>query len=72
MATFAVAAAAAAVAVAVVEDDDVRKYCLLLPLSSMTSTRPGFSCSMEGTWLARTPISPETAGMLTWTTSWDL
>lgn len=51
---------------------DVRKYCLLEPLSSITSTRPGFNCSMEGTWLARTPISPETAGMLTWTTSWDL
>lgn len=22
---------------------------------------------MEGTWLARTPISPDSAGMLTWT-----
>jgi hypothetical protein len=36
------------------------------PPSSRISTRPGFSCSMEGTWLARTPISPEAAGMLTW------
>ena len=50
----------------------VRKNCLLLPLSSTISTRPGFSCSMEGTWLARTPISPDSAGRLTWTTSWDL
>ena len=45
---------------------DVRKYCLVAPPSSTISTRPGFSCSMEGTWLARTPISPEAAGMLTW------
>ncbi len=49
-----------------------RKNCLLPPLSSTTSTRPGFNCSMEGTWFARTPISPDSAGMLTWTTSWDL
>lgn len=46
---------------------DLRKNCLLPPDSSITSTRPGFSCSMEGTWLARTPISPDSAGMLTWT-----
>lgn len=45
---------------------DVRKYCLVAPPSSTISTIPGFSCSMEGTWLARTPISPEAAGMLTW------
>lgn len=45
---------------------DVRKYCLVAPPSSTISTRPGLSCSMEGTWLARTPISPEAAGMLTW------
>lgn len=45
---------------------DIRKYCLVAPPSSTISTRPGLSCSMEGTWLARTPISPEAAGMLTW------
>jgi len=45
----------------------VRKNCLLPPLSSITSTSPGFNCSIEGTWLARTPISPDSAGMLTWT-----
>jgi hypothetical protein len=28
----------------------VRKNCLVAPLSSMTSTMPGFSCSIEGTW----------------------
>lgn len=50
---------------------DVRKN-RLVPLSSMTSTTPAFSCSIEGTWLARTPISPDSAGMLTWTASWDL
>jgi hypothetical protein len=50
---------------------DVRKNRLLLPFSSITSTTPGFSCSIDGTWLARTPISPDSAGMLTWTTSWD-
>lgn len=52
---------------AVILVDDIRKNCLLAPLSSTISTRPGFSCSMEGTWLARTPISPPSAGMLTWT-----
>lgn len=44
---------------------DVRKNCLLPADSSITSTRPGLSCSMEGTWLARTPMSPVSAGMLT-------
>lgn len=46
---------------------DVRKNFLVAPPSSTTSTRPGLSCSIEGTWLARTPISPDSAGMLTWT-----
>jgi hypothetical protein len=44
-----------------------RKNCLLPPCSSMISTRPGFSCSIEGTWFAKTPISPVSAGRLTWT-----
>jgi hypothetical protein len=51
---------------------NARKNCLAAPLSSTTSTKPGLSCSMEGTWLARIPMSPDSAGMLTWTTSWDL
>jgi hypothetical protein len=46
---------------------NVRKNCLLAPASSMISTRPGLSCSMAGTWLARIPISPDSAGMFTWT-----
>ena len=33
----------------------------------MISTSPGFNCSIEGTWLASTPISPDSAGMLTCT-----
>ena len=45
----------------------IRKKCLLPPLSSIISTKPGFSCSIEGTWLARTPISPDSAGMFTCT-----
>lgn len=45
----------------------IRKNCLVPPLSSMISTRPGFNCSMDGTWLARIPISPDSAGTLTWT-----
>lgn len=45
----------------------IRKNRLLPPLSSMISTKPGFNCSMDGTWFARTPISPDSAGMLTWT-----
>jgi hypothetical protein len=49
----------------------VRKN-FLLPLSSMISTTPALSCSIDGTWLARTPISPDSAGMLTWTASADL
>jgi hypothetical protein len=44
-----------------------RKNCLLPPCSSMISTRPGFNCSMEGTWPAKTPMSPVSAGRLTWT-----
>lgn len=47
-------------------DGDIRKKLLLPALSSMTSMTPGRSCSMDGTWLARTPISPDSAGMLTW------
>lgn len=43
----------------------IRKKVLLPPLSSMISTRPGFNCSMVGTWFARTPISPDSAGRLT-------
>jgi hypothetical protein len=42
-----------------------RKNCLLPPASSMTSTSPGFSCSIDGTWFAKTPISPVSAGRLT-------
>lgn len=45
----------------------VQKNCLLPPCSSITSIKPGFSCSIEGTWLAKTPISPDSAGMLTCT-----
>lgn len=48
----------------------LRKYCLLPllpPLSSIISTSPGFNCSIEGTWLASTPISPDSAGILTCT-----
>jgi hypothetical protein len=44
----------------------------LVVVASMTSTTPGRSCSMEGTWLARIPISPETAAMLTWVTETSL
>jgi hypothetical protein len=44
----------------------IPKYCLVVPASSMISTRPGRSCSTEGTWFARTPMSPLSAGMLTW------
>lgn len=47
------------------ESGHVRKNFLLPPFSSMISTTPGFSCSMDGTWFARTPISPVSAGMLT-------
>ena len=47
----------------------LQKNCLLPPLSSIISTSPGFNCSMEGTWLASTPISPDSAGMLTCTLS---
>ena len=51
----------------------VRKKDLFPPASSVTtSTTPGFNCSIEGTWFARTPISPDSAGMLTCTTSWAL
>lgn len=46
---------------------NVQKNCLLPPLSSMISTKPGFSCSIEGTCCARIPISPDSAGILTWT-----
>lgn len=49
------------------QSQNVRKKRFVAPLSSMTSTTPGRSCSIEGTWLARTPISPDSAGMLTWT-----
>lgn len=44
-----------------------QKNCLFPPLSSMTSTSPGRSCSIEGTCCANTPISPDSAGILTWT-----
>lgn len=49
----------------------VLKNCLAPPDSSMTSTRPGFSCSIDGTWFAKTPISPDSAGMFTWVLSRD-
>ena len=29
--------------------DNIQKNCLLPPLSSMTSIKPGLSCSIEGT-----------------------
>jgi hypothetical protein len=45
----------------------IRKNCLFPPLSSMISTKPGFSCSIEGTCWARIPISPDSAGILTCT-----
>jgi hypothetical protein len=35
----------------------------------MTSTTPGRRGSMDGTWLARIPMSPVAAQMFTWTTS---
>ena len=50
----------------------LQKNCLLPPLSSIISTSPGFNCSMEGTWFASTPISPDSAGILTCTLSVDL
>lgn len=43
-----------------------------LPESSTTSTTPGRKGSIEGTWLDKIPISPDSAGMFTWTTSWEL
>ena len=48
-----------------------QKNCLLPPLSSIISTSPGFNCSIEGTWFASTPISPDSAGILTCTLSVD-
>lgn len=39
---------------------------------SKISTTPGFNCSTIGTWLAKIPMSPETAGTLTWVTSFLL
>lgn len=36
---------------------------------SITSTTPGRRGSIEGTWFARIPMSPEAAEMFTWTTS---
>jgi hypothetical protein len=36
---------------------------------SMTSTTPGRRGSIEGTWLARIPMSPVAAAMLTWVAS---
>ena len=36
---------------------------------SIISTTPGRRGSMDGTWLARIPMSPVAAGTLTWTTS---
>ena len=50
----------------------LQKNCLLPPLSSIISTSPGFNCSMEGTWFASTPISPDSAGILTCTLGVDL
>lgn len=39
------------------------------PALSITSTRPGRSGSMDGTWFARIPMSPVAAERLTCTTS---
>ena len=46
---------------------NIRKNCLLPPLSSIISTKPGFNCSIDGTWFDSMPISPDSAGTLTWT-----
>lgn len=43
------------------------KNFLELPEDSITSTRPGRSCWMVGTWSARIPRSPVVVGTLTWT-----
>lgn len=43
-----------------------------LPVDSTTSTTPGRKASIEGTWLERIPMSPDSAGMFTWTTSCEL
>ncbi|KAH3677834.1 hypothetical protein OGATHE_000488 [Ogataea polymorpha] len=45
------------------------KYLEAVPDDSITSTTPGANSSTVGTWLAKTPISPELAGRLTWLTS---
>jgi hypothetical protein len=39
------------------------------PALSITSTRPGRSGSIDGTWFARIPMSPVAADRLTCTTS---
>lgn len=39
---------------------------------SITSTTPGRSGSIDGTWLARIPMLPVLAAMFTWETSVDL
>jgi hypothetical protein len=38
-------------------------------LDSITSTTPGRKGSIDGTWFANIPMSPEAAEMFTWTTS---
>ena len=43
-------------------------FFVVLP-DSITSTTPGRIGSIEGTWLARMPMSPVAAEMLTWVTS---
>lgn len=48
----------------------VPKKRLLVPLDSITSSRPGRRDSMLGTCEARIPRSPLTAETLTWVTSW--
>lgn len=47
----------------------VLKNFLDVPADSITSSNPGRNGSMDGAWLARMPMSPVAAAMLTWTTS---
>lgn len=47
--------------------DIPKNFCV--PLDSIISTTPGRKGSIDGTWLERIPMSPDSAGMFTWTTS---
>ena len=50
----------------------IPKNFFAVPFDSITSTRPGRIASMDGTWLARMPMSPVSAGMFTCVTSADV